>query len=61
MTLKGSNMTSAASALWQRRNAALETASALISEKPDMEEWTKADIRLFAYAMAIGRRLEQLN
>ncbi len=61
MTLKGAAMTGAAGAIWDRRNAALEAMSALMDEKPDFEDWTDRDLRLWNYAIAIGRRLEQIN
>ena len=61
MTLKGSRLTPEACALWERRNAALEGASQLMSEKPDIDDWTSKDRRLVMYAMAIGHRLDRLN
>jgi hypothetical protein len=61
MTLKGAAMTMAACALWDRRNAALEAMSALIDEKPDFEDWTDKERRLWNYAIAIGRRLERIH
>jgi uncharacterized protein (DUF2461 family) len=61
MTLKGAAMTGAAGAIWDRRNAALEAMSQLIDEKPDYEDWTDQERRLWSYAVAIGRRLERIN
>jgi hypothetical protein len=61
MTLKGAAMTGAAGALWDRRNAALEAMSALLEEKPDSDEWTDKERRIWQYAIAIGRRLERLQ
>jgi hypothetical protein len=60
MTLKGTT-SSVAAALWDRRNAALEASAALMSEKPEIEEWTSKERRVWLYAMAIGRRLERLH
>lgn len=61
MTLKGAAMLGAASAIWDRRNAALEAISALMDEKPDSDDWTDEERRLWNYAMAIGRRLERIH
>jgi hypothetical protein len=61
MTIKGAIMSEAAWALWERRNAALEASAQLMSEKPDIEEWTKEERRIWTYALAIGRRLERLH
>jgi hypothetical protein len=35
--------------------------SQLIDEKPDYEDWTDQERRLWSYAVAIGRRLERIN
>ena len=61
MTLKGGNMSAVASALWARRNAALERSVTLMDEKPDTADWTRQERRTWVYAMAIGRRLERMN
>ena len=52
---------SRAVALWERRGDALKASSALLEQKPDREEWTAAERRLFFYASAVSRRLEKLH
>jgi hypothetical protein len=32
-----------------------------MTEKPEIEEWTSKERRVWLYAMAIGRRLERLH
>lgn len=61
MSIKTSNMSKAAIELWAKRSAALAAGSALMSDKPDVETWTKKERRLWLYALAIGRRLERLQ
>jgi len=50
-----------AAARWTRRSEALEAGTILISTKPDRDEWTQVEARLFRYAMAISRRMEKLH
>ena len=47
--------------LWEKRGDALKASSNLLEEKPDRQEWTRAERRIFNYASAISRRLEKLN
>lgn len=54
-------MTKAASELWERRSEALAAGNALMTEKPDVEDWTDKERRLWFYALAIGKRLERLQ
>ena len=54
-------LTERAVALWERRGSALKASSALLDEKPDREEWTPAERRVFSYASAVSRRLEKLH
>lgn len=54
-------MDSKAVSLWERRGDALKASSNLLEEKPDRQEWTRAERRIFNYASAISRRLEKLN
>ena len=61
MTLKGAAMSGAAGMIWDRRNAALEAMTTLMDEKPDSDEWSDQERRLWNYAMAIGRRLERIQ
>lgn len=60
MTLR-SNLSPAEAAVWDRRNEALVQGAALMDEKPDMDEWTDQERRLWLYAVAIGNRLERLQ
>ena len=48
-------------ALWERRGDALKASSNLLDEKPDRDEWTPAERRMFSYASAVSRRLEKLH
>ena len=61
MGFKITNMTEMASDLWERRSEALEAGNALMSDKPDVEDWTEKERRLWFYALAIGRRLDSLQ
>ncbi len=47
--------------LWTRRADALKAGTLLVSEKPDREEWTPDDIRVWRYAAAISRRMNRLH
>ena len=47
--------------LWEKRGYALKASSVLLEEKPDREDWTRHERRVFSYASAISRRLEKLN
>ena len=47
--------------LWEKRGEALKASSNLLDAKPDRDDWTKAERRVFMYASAISRRLERLN
>ena len=48
-------------ALWIRRGDALKKSSKLLEKKPDREEWTPEERRVFLYASAVSRRLEKLH
>ena len=61
MSIKMMNMSKAAVELWEKRSAALAAGSELMSDKPDVDTWTKQERRLWLYALAIGRRLERLQ
>jgi hypothetical protein len=60
MTLR-SNLSETEAALWDRRNDVLVQGTALMNDKPDMEDWTDQERRLWLYAVAIGNRLERLQ
>jgi hypothetical protein len=60
MTLR-SNLSESEAALWDRRNEVLVQGTALMNDKPDMEDWTDEERRLWLYAVAIGNRLERLQ
>lgn len=53
--------TSVAVALWNRRALALKESSSLLADKPDQDDWTDGEYRMWRYATAISRRLEKLN
>jgi hypothetical protein len=46
---------------WHRRSDALEAGSRLMTDKPDPDEWTRQDRRLWRYALAVSRRLEKIH
>jgi hypothetical protein len=46
---------------WNKRSEALEAGSKLMTNKPDPDEWTHEDRRLWRYAMAVSRRLEKIH
>ena len=59
--MKDGNLTARAVELWEKRGVALKTSSILLEQKPDRDEWTRRERRIFSYASAISRRLEKLN
>ena len=59
--MKDRNVNTQAVVLWERRGDALKASSILLEKKPDRDEWTRAERRMFIYASAISRRLEKLN
>ncbi len=61
MKHRQSNLHARAVSLWEQRGDALKASSILLEMKPDREEWTRAERRIFNYASAISRRLEKLN
>jgi hypothetical protein len=60
MTLR-LNLSESEAAVWDRRNEVLVQGTELMNDKPDMEDWTDRERRLWLYACAIGNRLEQLQ
>lgn len=55
------NLSEAEAAWWDRRGDVLALCTALMTEKPDTETWTRRERRLWLYAVAIGNRLERLQ
>ena len=55
------NQTDGSTQLWQRRAEALAAGSLLLEHKPDREQWTRRDRRVYVYALAISRRIEKLQ
>ncbi len=53
--------TSVAVALWHRRAHALKVSSSLLADKPDQNDWTDGEYRIWRYATAISRRIGKLN
>jgi hypothetical protein len=47
--------------LWARRVDALKEGTLLVSAKPNREEWTDEDYRIWRYASAISRRIGRLH
>ena len=61
MRLKNLKVAPAAIGLWYRRAEALKAGTDLVAEKPDRDLWSNHDYRIWSYAMAISRRVEQLH
>lgn len=61
MPLRGRRLETDAVARWNKRSEALEAGSKLMSDKPDSDEWTNEDRRLWRYALAVSRRLEKIH
>ena len=55
------NLSETEAAWWDRRSQALAEGTALMTDKPDTDTWTRDEWRLWLYALAIGRRLERLQ
>jgi len=50
-----------ARALWYQRAHALRAGTDLLAGKPDGENWTPREYRIWRYATAISHRLEKLH
>ena len=61
MMMKERVLTARAVRLWERRGDALKAGSELLEEKPDRDEWTRAERRIYTYASAVSRRLGKLH
>ncbi len=61
MPLRGRKLDDDAVHRWNRRGDALEAGSRLIADKPDTDEWTQRDYKLWRYALAVSRRLEKIH
>lgn len=59
--IKDRKLAPEAAARWTRRSEALEAGTILLSSKPDRDDWTSEDLRLFRYAMAVTRRMDKLQ
>lgn len=55
------NLSETEAAWWDRRSEVLVQGTALMSDKPDVETWTRRERRLWLYAVAIGNRIERLQ
>lgn len=61
MPLRGRKLDEGAATRWNRRGDALDAGTKLLSEKPDMDEWTEHDRRVWRYAIAVSRRIEKIH
>jgi hypothetical protein len=61
MPLRGRKLDDGAVNRWNKRGDALEAGSRLMADKPDTEEWTPQDYKLWRYALAVSRRLEKIH
>jgi hypothetical protein len=61
MPLGGRKLETGAVQRWTKRSEALEAGFKLMSDKPDPDEWTEEDRRLWRYALAVSRRLEKIH
>jgi len=55
------NLSAAEAAWWDRRSEILARGTQLMSDKPDVETWTRRERRIWLYALAIGNRIERLQ
>ncbi|WP_334147537.1 hypothetical protein [Hyphomicrobium sp.] len=55
------NLSAAEAAWWDRRSEILARGTKLMSDKPDVETWTRRERRIWLYALAIGNRIERLQ
>ena len=51
-------LTARAVALWERRGDALKASSELLEEKPDRDEWTHAERRMFTCLQPLTLRVK---
>jgi hypothetical protein len=61
MPLRGRKLEDDAVARWHKRGDALEAGSRLMTDKPDPDQWTPQDYKLWRYALAVSRRLEKIH
>jgi hypothetical protein len=61
MPLRGRKLDDDAVNRWNKRGDALEAGSRLMADKPDADEWTAQDRKLWRYALAVSRRLEKIH
>jgi hypothetical protein len=61
MPLRGRKLETEAAARWNKRGDAMEAGTKLMCDKPDPDEWTDEDRRLWRYALAVSRRLEKIH
>lgn len=48
-------------ALWNQRADALRASTDLLAVKPNSDNWTPSEFRIWRYATAISHRLEKLQ
>lgn len=53
--------TPVAVALWSKRADALRASTDLLADKPNSEQWTDHEFRIWRYATAISHRLDKLQ
>ncbi|MFM1814610.1 MAG: hypothetical protein RLZ98_1305 [Pseudomonadota bacterium] len=61
MIIGNGTMSQDAIRLWDKRAEVLEAGHMLMQEKPDPEQWTEEERRIWRYATAISARLDKLN
>jgi hypothetical protein len=59
--IRNPHSSASALALWNQRAHALRAGTDLLTVKPDRENWTDREFRLWRYATAISHRLEKLQ
>lgn len=61
MVLRDRMTSPEAVARWNRRSEALEAGAILLAQKPNREQWTHEELRVFRYALAVSRRMDKLQ
>lgn len=55
------NTSPVAVALWSKRAHALKAGTHLLTDKPNREQWSDRELRIWRYATAISHRLHKLQ
>lgn len=59
--IRNPNTSPAAVALWSKRAHAMKEGTDLLTDKPNREQWSDQELRIWRYATAISHRLDKLQ